>query len=118
MKRFPDDPLEQTLRNVFDFDINRPETLDALYDILRKHKIGVDRIGIDAVRGGAKTEGKKPVVIEFKPTGDTSLNEPKYGKDTDKAHGASQSLPAVLLTSIDDLFCSWRQQVGRRNGWS
>ncbi|KAM0756043.1 hypothetical protein T439DRAFT_283415 [Meredithblackwellia eburnea MCA 4105] len=89
LKKFPEDELEQVLRNVFDFDINRPETLDALYDILRKHKLRVERIGIDAARGGpsATGEGKKPVVIEFKPKGDTSLSEPKFGKNPDgKSH--------------------------------
>ncbi|KAL8292641.1 hypothetical protein RQP46_001253 [Phenoliferia psychrophenolica] len=81
MKRFPEDPLEQVLRNVFDFDINRPETIDALYDILRKHKLSVARIGIDAARIGSE-ETKKPVVIDFKPK-DTSLSEPKFGKAPD-----------------------------------
>lgn len=67
---------------VFDFDINRPETIDALYDILRKHKLAVSRIGIDAARVGSE-ETKKPVVIEFKPKGDTSLSQPKFGKAPD-----------------------------------
>lgn len=85
LKRFPEDTLEQTLRNVFDFDVNRPETLDALYDILRKHKLTVERLGIDAVRVGSEPT-KAPVVVEFTPKGDTSLSEPKYGKDTEKKH--------------------------------
>ncbi|KAK4700971.1 von Willebrand factor A domain-containing protein 8, partial [Phenoliferia sp. Uapishka_3] len=86
MKRFPEDELEQVLRNVFDFDINRLETIDALYDILRKHKLAVRRIGIDAARVGSE-DTKKPVVIEFKPTGDTSLDKPKFGKAPDgKSH--------------------------------
>lgn len=85
MKRFPEDSLEQVLRNVFDFDVNRPETLDTLYDILRKHKLGVERLGIDAVRVGTEVK-EKAVVVEFKPTGDTSLDEPKYGKTDDKKH--------------------------------
>lgn len=59
--------------------------MEALYDILRKNKLQVERIGIDAVRGGDKTT-KRPVVIEFTPKGDTSLGGPKMGKETDKAH--------------------------------
>lgn len=88
LKAFPEDSLEQALRNIFDFDVNREETMDALYDILRKNKLKVDRIGIDAVRGGGdKTEPKKrPMVIEFTPKGSTELDKPKMGKETDKAH--------------------------------
>ncbi|GAA5899817.1 uncharacterized protein JCM6883_005995 [Sporobolomyces salmoneus] len=93
MKRFPD-PLEDTLRNVFDFDVHSPSTLDALHDVLRKYKLGVDKVGIDAVRGtggGEKhgeveTSKKKPEVVEFEPTGDTSLSEPKFGKIDDEEH--------------------------------
>lgn len=77
------------LRSVFDYDVHRDETMDLLYDILRKNKLVVDRIGIDAVRGAGKTEGKRPVVIEFTPTGSTELGGPKEGKATDKAHGDS-----------------------------
>jgi hypothetical protein len=62
--------------------------MDALYDILRKNKLKVERIGIDAVRGGSDpTEPKKkPIVIEFTPKGSTELDKPKLGKATDKAH--------------------------------
>lgn len=59
--------------------------IELLYDVLRKNGLIVERIGIDAVRGGAATT-KKPIVIEFKPTGPTDLDKPKYGKDDDKPH--------------------------------
>lgn len=49
LKMYPNDPLEDVLRNVFDFDVNRPETLEKLYAVLRRHKLAVERIGIDAV---------------------------------------------------------------------
>lgn len=89
MKQF-DEPLESALRNIFDFDVHQPETLDALYDILRRYKLGVERVGIDAVRGeDSRGEGeskKKVEIIEFEPKGDTSLSEPKHGKEDDKEH--------------------------------
>lgn len=37
MRTYPNDPLETTLRNVFDFDVYKPETIDVLYDILDHH---------------------------------------------------------------------------------
>lgn len=88
LKRFPEERLDTVLRNVFDFDVSRPEVLDTLYTVLRKHKLKVERIGIDAVRGegGDKTK-KKVKVIEFEPKGDTSLSEPpKFGKEDNKMH--------------------------------
>jgi hypothetical protein len=37
MKAYPNDTLGEALRNVFDFDIYRPETIDKLSEILIKH---------------------------------------------------------------------------------
>lgn len=37
LKAYPDDPLETTLRNIFDFDVYRPETLKRLAEILEHH---------------------------------------------------------------------------------
>lgn len=65
--------------------MNRQETIDLLYDILRKNKLKVERVGIDAVRVGGEETKKPPVVIEFTPK-DNSLSQPKYGKDDDKPH--------------------------------
>lgn len=36
MKAYPDS-LETSLRNVFDFDVHKPETMEVLYDILGHH---------------------------------------------------------------------------------
>lgn len=85
---FPSSSLETVLRNVFDFDVSRPETIEVLYTILRRHKLGVDRVGLDAVRAiGEPGEEKKPgVVVEFEPKGSTELSEPKFGKVDDKEH--------------------------------
>lgn len=32
-----DDSLETSLRNVFDFDVYKPETMETLYEILEHH---------------------------------------------------------------------------------
>lgn len=37
LKAFPDDSLETVIRNVFDFDVYRPETVEILADILDHH---------------------------------------------------------------------------------
>lgn len=37
LDRFPDDTLAESLRNVFDFDVHRPETIDRLARILEQH---------------------------------------------------------------------------------
>lgn len=37
MKAYPNDTLGEALRNVFDFDIYKPETIDKLSEILVKH---------------------------------------------------------------------------------
>ena len=37
MRAYPADELNDALRNVFDFDAFRPDTMDKLADILRHH---------------------------------------------------------------------------------
>lgn len=37
MKAYPNDTLGEALRNVFDFDIYKPEIIDKLSEILIKH---------------------------------------------------------------------------------
>lgn len=91
LRRFPDDSLEQALRNLFDFDTHRPETIDALMTVLRKYRLGVERVGMDAVRGQIVPvdELRKAKEIEFDPAKegrDTTLSEPKFGKDDGKEH--------------------------------
>ena len=38
MQAYPEDSLERTLRNVFDFDVYRPDTIEKLANILDQHK--------------------------------------------------------------------------------
>lgn len=86
LKNYPSDPLEIALRNIFDFDVHRPEITNALYEILKRHGLPVSKVGMDAVREGASKETKKALNVDYKPKGPTDLSAPKYGKDTDKAH--------------------------------
>ncbi|KAM0790964.1 hypothetical protein ACM66B_004269 [Microbotryomycetes sp. NB124-2] len=93
MKSFPDDPLESTLRNVFDFDALKPEVNEMLYNVLRKHKLNVQRVGLEAVRAKAndRQNGEaKPKVIDFTPKDQSELDpdkdQPKFGKTDDKQH--------------------------------
>ena len=37
MTAYPSDSLGDVLRNVFDFDINKPETLENLSEVLTRH---------------------------------------------------------------------------------
>lgn len=98
---FPDDGLEAALRNIFDFDIHKQETIDFLYTTLRKHRcaravaarfssltwtcycrLQVGRLGIESVRDGASEAAKKIKDVSYKPTGSTDLKEPKFGACT------------------------------------
>ncbi|KAJ3013283.1 hypothetical protein NUW54_g1635 [Trametes sanguinea] len=78
MQAYPDDSLEVALRNVFDFDVYKPDTIAKLADILDHHGLVVKNLGIGAARETAK---KKVRDVKFEPKGDTSLSQPKYGKE-------------------------------------
>ncbi|KAI0372412.1 hypothetical protein BV20DRAFT_939833 [Pilatotrama ljubarskyi] len=78
MQAYPGDSLEECLRNVFDFDVYRPETIAKLAEILDHHGLVVKNLGIGAAREAAQ---KKVLDVKFEPKGDTTLSEPKYGKD-------------------------------------
>ncbi|KAF8624743.1 hypothetical protein AX17_007074 [Amanita inopinata Kibby_2008] len=81
MQAYPDDPLETVLRNVFDYDIYKPETIEKLAEILNKHGLKVQQLGIDAARQAAK----KIQDIQFEPK-KTDLSGPKEGEHDDKEH--------------------------------
>ncbi|KAF9648314.1 hypothetical protein BDM02DRAFT_3187271 [Thelephora ganbajun] len=81
MNTYPDDSLETALRNTFDFDVYRKETIQKLSAILERHGLAVKNVGLDAARAAA---AKKPRDVKFEPKGDTSLNGPKHGKDDPK----------------------------------
>ncbi|KAJ3534193.1 hypothetical protein NM688_g7173 [Phlebia brevispora] len=77
LQAYPSDPLEVVLRNIFDFDVHRPETIEKLAEILDHHGLIVKRVGLEA----AREEARKVLDIKYEPKGDTSLSQPKYGKE-------------------------------------
>ncbi|KAA1472001.1 hypothetical protein DENSPDRAFT_859246 [Dentipellis sp. KUC8613] len=77
MRAYPNDTLDETLRNVFDFDVYKQDTIDKLADILRHHGLEVKHVGIDAARENAK---KKILDMKFEPK-NTNLDKPKKGKE-------------------------------------
>ncbi|KAM5545989.1 hypothetical protein V8D89_000115 [Ganoderma adspersum] len=81
MQAYPSDALEVALRNVFDFDVYKPETISKLEDILDHHGLAVKKLGIDAAREATK---KQILDLKFEPKGDTSLDNPKFGKEDPK----------------------------------
>ncbi|KAH9028964.1 AAA domain-containing protein [Lactarius pseudohatsudake] len=74
MQAYPDDELDDTLRNVFDFDVYRIETTEKLDEILRKH--GLRAHGTDPTAQKAK----KPLDMQFDPQ-KTDLDKPKRGQE-------------------------------------
>ncbi|KAJ2919670.1 hypothetical protein MD484_g680, partial [Candolleomyces efflorescens] len=82
LKAYPNDTLGDALRNVFDFDIYRPETIDHLAKIFLHHGLDVPNIGLEGARAATK---KKIEDVEFTPK-DDSLGEPKEGEHDDKEH--------------------------------
>ncbi|KAF8056895.1 AAA domain-containing protein, partial [Lyophyllum atratum] len=84
---YPDDSLGEALRNIFDFDIYKPETIDKLAEILEHHGLQVPHLGLNAAREAAK---KKVQDIQFQPT-NTELDEPKEGVHDDKEHSGGNT---------------------------
>ncbi|KAG5728425.1 hypothetical protein E4T56_gene18957 [Termitomyces sp. T112] len=87
MRAYPQDSLGDALRNIFDFDIYKPEIIDKLDEILEHHGLQIPHLGLDAAREAAK---KKIQDIEFEPS-KINLNEPKEGKHDDKEHSAGNT---------------------------
>ncbi|GJJ14791.1 hypothetical protein Clacol_009059 [Clathrus columnatus] len=76
MQAHPDDTLETSLRNIFDFDVHKYTMLEIVYDILERHGFKAPRKDI------ASDEQIQQIKdITFQPTGDTSLTGPKFGKE-------------------------------------
>ncbi|KAJ7050407.1 AAA domain-containing protein [Mycena amicta] len=82
MQAFPGDSLGDALRNIFDFDVYKPETIDQLAAILERHGLSVPHLGLDAAREAAT---KKIKDVKFEPK-NTELGEPKEGDHDDKEH--------------------------------
>ncbi|KAJ7616381.1 AAA domain-containing protein [Mycena polygramma] len=84
LQAYPRDSLGDALRNVFDFDVYKPETIEQLAAILAHH--GLDshapHLGLAAAREAA---AKKIQDVKFEPK-ETELGEPKEGDHDDKEH--------------------------------
>ncbi|TFY75430.1 hypothetical protein EWM64_g8582 [Hericium alpestre] len=80
MRAYPTDTLDNALRNVFDFDVYKQETIDKLAEILQHHGLKVQHLGLDASRESA---AKKVLDMKFEPR-ETGLDKPKRGKDDPK----------------------------------
>ncbi|TEB25531.1 hypothetical protein FA13DRAFT_1738248 [Coprinellus micaceus] len=81
LKAYPNDSLGDALRNIFDFDVYKPETTDHLATILMHHGLDVPQLGFDAARAATK----KVQDVEFTPKS-TELNGPKEGEHDNKEH--------------------------------
>jgi hypothetical protein len=99
MRAYPSDSLGVSLRNVFDFDIYKRETIDKLAEILEHHgyvgilrlllsleftvsSLRVDNLGLEAAREAAK---KRILNFQYEPKS-TDLDIPKEGKHDDEPH--------------------------------
>ncbi|KAJ7121114.1 AAA domain-containing protein [Mycena epipterygia] len=82
MQAYPNDSLGDALRNVFDFDVYKPETIEQLAAILQHHGLTVPHLGLAAAREAA---AKKIQDVKFEPK-NTELSEPKEGEHDDKEH--------------------------------
>ncbi|KAJ7628770.1 AAA domain-containing protein [Roridomyces roridus] len=82
IQAFPSDSLGDALRNVFDFDVYKPDTIEKLAAILQHHGLSVPHLGLAAAREAAK---KKIKDVQFEPK-NTELGEPKEGEHDDKEH--------------------------------
>ncbi|KAF7986115.1 hypothetical protein HWV62_41553 [Athelia sp. TMB] len=83
MRAYPKDDLATSLRNIFDFDVYKPETIERLAEILEHYGLAVKHLGLEAAREAAT---KKIHEMKFEPTGSTELDEPKEGDHDDKPH--------------------------------
>ncbi|KAF7342156.1 von Willebrand factor A domain-containing protein 8 [Mycena venus] len=84
LQAYPRDSLGDALRNVFDFDVYKPETIEQLAAILAHHGLAshAPHLGLAAAREAAN---KKIQDVKFKPK-NTELGEPKEGEHDDKEH--------------------------------
>ncbi|KAF7330099.1 hypothetical protein MKEN_00274300 [Mycena kentingensis (nom. inval.)] len=84
MQAYPHDSLGDALRNIFDFDVYKPETIDQLTAILERHGLGVPHLGLTAAR---ETATRKIEDVKFEPKPEAAkLGEPKEGEHDDKEH--------------------------------
>ncbi|KAJ8082257.1 hypothetical protein PM082_008104 [Marasmius tenuissimus] len=84
LQTYPTDTLGDALRNIFDFDIYKPDTIDKLARILDHHGLDVPHLGLDAAREAVK-KASSVTDLEYTPK-KTDLSEPKEGVHDNKHH--------------------------------
>ncbi|UZJ54566.1 hypothetical protein CBS101457_003886 [Exobasidium rhododendri] len=84
LHHFPSESLTEVLLNTLSFDLHRPESINLVYDTLRKRGLNVQRLSLAAIRERAEEKMKEgPGRIEWDPKKlgkDTFLSGPKEGK--------------------------------------
>ncbi|KAI8820228.1 AAA domain-containing protein [Fimicolochytrium jonesii] len=89
MQRFPDEPLDQVLRNVFDFDVHRKEFFEVLVAALEKHGLNVRAVGMRALKRDGEGGAEKKLEIKWekgKSKAPPEASGPKHGKEDDQPH--------------------------------
>ncbi|KAG0140334.1 hypothetical protein CROQUDRAFT_674710 [Cronartium quercuum f. sp. fusiforme G11] len=65
LRAFPNDSLEVGMRNVFDFDLYRPETIDLVYEAMIENGFKVSKLGVERIRELEEIESVKSNKIEY-----------------------------------------------------
>ncbi|KAI9009541.1 AAA domain-containing protein [Gaertneriomyces semiglobifer] len=90
MQAYPDDPLDQILRNVFDFDVHRKDFFEVLVKALSKHGLNVAAVGFNAVKRGNTVDGEKQKLEVKWEQGKNRMppeaSQPKHGKVDNQPH--------------------------------
>ncbi|CAH7688707.1 AAA domain-containing protein [Phakopsora pachyrhizi] len=89
LKEYDQDSLETGLRNIFDFDVYRPETIDFLHKVMQKHGIEIEKLGMNSVRKSQlKSLKDEPISqIVYRPVGDKEDEDLRVEKDENEMRG-------------------------------
>ena len=82
LSRYPGEELGDVMLNALAFDLHKPEALKLIARTFANHGLRLGGLTLEAVQARLQTlAAKKDLRVEFRPTGDTSLDRPKRGKD-------------------------------------
>ncbi|KAF8830095.1 hypothetical protein HHX47_DHR2000623 [Lentinula edodes] len=118
IRAYPSDSLDNVFRNVFDFDVYKPETIEKLREILDHHGLRVKHLGIDAAREASSSKAVKDVqYIPKSPTG--PLKDPKEGEHDDKQHNRLTSsyhlqLPETVKREVPEEIREKAREMARQ----
>lgn len=99
MSKYPDEPLDSVLRNVFDFDVMRKEYHELLLDIFDKFDVPKRelRLGPNALEGNTPLTEKEQVTIEYQgpgPVMDIPAHEGVIDSDPNAQHKGGNQFSA------------------------